>query len=214
MNVCVVGAGSAIAKEVIKFYSSKGDSIIGVSRWSWDCDHAKIITWDEFCQESTQPIDVMITLVGDVVNSKLSKMSLDDWNRVINGTLTSVFRALRYGIQRVVDHGNVVVVGSIVGSIGGYGCANYAAAKSGLVGLVRACANEVVDRGVVVNLLELGYASIGMGENLSEEVKQKVIATIPLKRLASAEEVIEAIDFLAMTRYMTGNILTLAGGLR
>ncbi len=109
-----------------------------------------------------------------------------------------------------------MVVGSVVGSTGGFGCCNYAAAKAGLVGLVRAAANEQAAKGTGtrVNLLELGYVDAGMGERLPEEVKNKSIRAIPLGRFARMDEVLDALDFLIRAPYMTGGVLTLAGGLR
>lgn len=159
-------------------------------------------------------IDLVVVSVGWTPDGKLTDLSDDDWTAAVDANLSSVFRALRRLLPKVVDGGSVVVLGSIVGTTGGYGCGAYAAAKAGLVGLVRAAANENAARGVCINLLELGYVDAGMGARLNPRVKEKVLPTIPLKRFARLDEVVDAVDFLARCKYMTGNVLTVAGGLR
>lgn len=159
-------------------------------------------------------IDVLVTLAGKAHDAKLDGMTTSQWNLGIEDNLSSVGKALLFLLKRVRDNGNVVVVGSVVGSTGGYGCANYAAAKAGLVGLVRSAALEVAGRGVCVNLLELGFIGAGMGARLPQKVRDRVMPTIPLGRFGTPEEFVHAVEFLSTVRYMTGSVLTLAGGLR
>ena len=98
--------------------------------------------------------------------------------------------------------------------MGGYGCTNYAAAKAGLVGLVRGAANEWAKHQIMVNLLELGYVDSGMGAELNPRVRDAAVKSIPLGRFATEEDFVHAVEYLATTRYATGTVLTLAGGLR
>lgn len=225
MRLCIVGGGAALAKPLIEHFT--GDCGSGS-----DCylDRAYPERSDVTAVCRTTPpevpgtnvvfglegveghIDVLITLPGSVRNGRIEELSLDDWRSVVDATLNSVFEAFHRLLPRMTDGGNVVVVGSVVGSTGGYGCANYAAAKAGLVSLVRAAANEYLR--LHINLLELGYVDIGMGARLPEKVKEKVRASIPLGRFATEEDVVLAVDFLARTKYMTGEKLTLGGGLR
>ncbi len=204
MKIMVIGSCSSIAKEYATHRRFKGDLVSNVNR---------TCSVDDY--ESNQWCDSLITFSGSVNNAKLVEMVGEQWDMVIEDTLSYVARSLAGGLIRMKDGGSVVIVGSIVGSTGGYGCANYAAAKAGLVGLVRAAANEMLERNIRVNLLELGYVEAGMGERLDDKVKQSIIKSIPMKRFAHVNEVIKAIDFLANdATYMTGGILQFAGGLR
>lgn len=199
-HICVVGAGSAIAKAYAVQKSTAG------------CQISSVFS-DESVEQVVSPIDSIVTFSGRVHNSKLCQMSLDQWNDSLNANLTSVFKALKHGLPKMNDGGSVVVVGSIVGSVGGFGCCNYAAAKAGLVGLVKAASNEMLSRSIRVNLLELGYVEAGMGARLDEKAKDRILDTIPMGRFANVKEVLVAIDFLSSQTYMTGNTLTFAGGL-
>lgn len=159
-----------------------------------------------------EPFDLLVTLTGRTADMRVGPGARAAWDGVIADTLTSVYDALAN--VPVKDGGNVVVVGSVVGSTGGYGCANYAAAKAGLVGLVRSAALEWAGRGVCVNLLELGFMDAGMGARLPPKVRDRALPTIPLGRFGTEAEFVHAVEFLSTVRYMTGSVLTLAGGLR
>lgn len=156
--------------------------------------------------------DLLVTVTGGTSDKTLAKMDDVDWHKAVGPTLGAVATAFRQ--VKVKDGGNVVVVGSVVGSTGAYGAANYAAAKAGLVGLVRSAALEWASRGVCVNLLELGFVDAGMGARLPDKVKARVLPTIPLGRFGTEAEFVHAVEFLSTVRYMTGGVLTLAGGLR
>lgn len=199
-HICIVGAGSAIAKSYAVQKSTAG------------CQISSVFS-NESVERVISPIDSIVTFSGKVHNSKLCQMSLDQWNDSLYANLTSVFNALRFGLPKMNDGGSVVVVGSIVGGTGGFGCANYASAKAGLVGLVKAASNEMLKRNIRINLLELGYCDIGMGAGLEEKVKNRMLDSIPMGRFANVSEVLVAIDFLSSQTYMTGGVLTFAGGL-
>lgn len=202
MRACVVGGGAALAYPLIDRWEARGDAVTKVTR------HVP------FFPSASAPIDVLVTLPGSTADTKLDAMTVSQWDRVLDDVLGSVASAFRNIAPHVRDGGNVVVVGSIVGSAGGYGCANYAAAKAGLVGLVRSAAPEWAGRGVCVNLLELGVTELGMGARLPEKVKAKALAGIPLGRFGTADDFVHAVEFLSTVRWMTGNVLTLAGGVR
>lgn len=215
MRICVWGGGGDIAQEVIKHWLSKDELVTAVCRTNTPCfTHPKLTVCTTETFDFNRSYDLLITLPGETRNVKIANMLLNDWQAAIDANLTSVFLALRTVLPIMKCDNNVVVVGSVVGSIGGIGCANYAAAKAGLVGLVRAAANECASSNIRVNLLELGYINLGMGKRLPDKVKDVALSTIPLGRFGHVDDVIHAIEFLATTRYMSGGILTLAGGLR
>lgn len=216
MRVVIVGGGAALAKPVIEHYLGRICAVTAVCHQSGpkvnpsDWGHRFKVVYG--LEEVDGPVNILITMPGSVCNGRIEELSLGDWRSVMDATLSSVFEAFRRLLPKMTDGGNVVVVGSVVGSTGGIGCANYAAAKAGLVGLVRAAANE--HPRLHVNLLELGYVDAGMGARLPEKVKEKVKASIPLGRFATEEDVVLAVDFLARTKYATGTVLSLSGGLR
>lgn len=213
-NVCIIGGAAALAGPLIQHYLADPDTLVSVvcrSSLPPDPWPDRLNVYDGIGQVAHIP-DILITVPGSTDNAQLSSMTDDQWDRVLESTLTAPYKALR-ALLSYMNGGNVVVVGSIVGSIGGIGCANYAAAKAGLIGLVRAAANESARTNVCVNLLELGFIDHGMGERLGP-VKDKILPNIPLKRFGTVEDFVQAVDYLGRVRYMTGGILTLAGGLR
>jgi len=216
-HIVIAGASGAIGTALVRKYLDEGHVVTALINRSYlefghKHLHERLINTDEI--DVPQKVDALITLTADTRNKKLGKMDINEWESVLRSTLTSPFQCINALASTLVTGASIVVVGSIVGSLGGYGCANYAAAKAGLVGLVRAAANELAGRKIRVNLLELGYVNAGMGERLSDDIKAKVTETIPLKRFAEVDEVLHAIEFLRTATYMTGNTLTVAGGLR
>jgi 3-oxoacyl-[acyl-carrier protein] reductase len=214
MRVCVVGGGAALAQPLLERWlgglEDAGHDVVALCphrRPSFD--HPRLTVRDK---PVTGQFDLLVTLAGSTDDAKLEGMTYHVWDTVVANTLTAVARAFQS--VKVKDGGNVVVVGSIVGSTGAYGAANYAAAKAGLVGLVRSAALEWAGRGVCVNLLELGVTELGMGARLPDKVKAKALAGIPLGRFGTAADFVHAVEFLSTTRWMTGNVLTLAGGVR
>lgn len=213
-HICIVGGGSALSQHVIQHYLDKGAWVSALCRHSGpSMTHERLKPYYKG-DGVPKSLDIVITMCGKVRNATIKNMEYSEWEESISDNLSSVFYHLKNLLPEMHTEGNVVVVGSIVGSMGGYGCANYAAAKAGLVGLVNSVAVEYVDQGIVCNLLKLGYVNCGMGANLPEMVRQKITTKIPLRRFAKPSEVVQAIDFLGSTRYMTGEILTLSGGLR
>ncbi len=216
-HVVIVGGGAALAQPLIEHFLSKGYRVTAVCRTvkepvdQWLYNNLVTVTAG-FSEVDVSGMHILVVLTGSSDNAKLINMTEEQWYKVIDSCLTAPRKALGYYIPRMSKDGNVVVVGSVVGSTGGYGCANYAAAKAGLVGLVRAAANE--NPHLHVNLLELGYVDAGMGARLPAKVKDKVLATIPLGRFGTEGDFVHAVEFLATTKYATGGILTLAGGLR
>jgi 3-oxoacyl-[acyl-carrier protein] reductase len=213
-HIVVVGGGGALAQHVL-------DRWLGLwNDWEVTCiyrtnkpersRHARTV---HYLTDVPGLIDLLVCMPGTDCAVKLDRASDEEWQRVLDANLLSVARAFRELLPKMTEGGNVVVVGSVMGRLGGYGCGPYAAAKAGLVGLVRAAANEHARRRVVVNLLELGHVDAGMGARLPAEVRERALKQIPLGRFAQPSEVVEAIDYLARVRFMTGQVLPLTGGL-
>lgn len=209
-HICIVTGGASLAQPLISHYGGTYSRITALCHLTPpDASNKDLATTAWTYDEVKEPIDTLVVLPGAFDNARITQMKMTQWSEVIQSTLTSVYNALHHLLPKMNDGGNVVVVGSIVGSTGGYGCANYAAAKAGLVGLVRAAANE--HRKLHINLLELGYIDAGMGKKVDQS---KVLPSIPLGRFGTEEDFVHAVEFLGSTKYCTGNILTLAGGMR
>lgn len=225
MHVVVAGGGSAIGQAVCaRYLSDKRWDVTALCRDTlptlgymqpllrvvpnFDC------VYDAWNAQLLKDVDLLVTCLGSTDDAKLADMSEAQWRRVIDDNLTGVANLLRYAPSYMRSPGSVVVVGSVVGSTGGYGCANYAAAKAGLVGLVRSAALEWASNGIRVNLLELGYVDAGMGARLDTKTRARALERIPLRRFATLAEVVNAVEWLGRATYCTGAIVPVTGGLR
>ena len=158
-------------------------------------------------------LDVIIANAGINRDGFLHQLSDDDWEQVIRVNLTSVFLLCRASFPVLSEPGSIVVTSS-VSALGNLGQSNYAASKAGLIGLVKSLSLEGASRGIRVNAVAPGFTDTAMVASIPEKVREKLIAGIPLKRMASASEVAEAMLFLASDRasYITGQVLFVDGG--
>ena len=138
------------------------------------------------------------------------------WEDVIRTNLTSCFNLSRLVIEhmREVGFGRIINIGSINGQAGQYGQVNYAAAKSGIHGFTKALAQEGAGKGITVNAIAPGYIDTEMVRAVPENVLEKIIAKIPVKRLGKPEEIAEGVCFLASDNsgFITGSTLSINGG--
>ncbi len=162
-------------------------------------------------------MDILINAAGIVRDNMLKKMSLADWLAVISTNLTSAFIVTKQVIEGMTERGwgRIVNLSSVNGQRGQFGQTNYSAAKAGLHGFAKALAQEVVRKGVTVNSVSPGYVETDMVKSIRKDVLDKIVAGIPMGRLAHPEEIAALIAFLASEEagYITGANIAINGGM-
>ncbi len=162
-------------------------------------------------------IDILVNNAGINRDQLLVRMSDEEWDKVINIDLKSVFLCTRAVLRPMIKQrwGRIISISSVVGLIGNAGQANYAAAKAGIIGFTRSVAREVASRGVTANAIAPGFIDTEMTQKLPESQRQELISRIPSGRLGSPEDVASAVCFLASEEagYITGQVLTVDGGM-
>lgn len=161
-------------------------------------------------------IDVLINNAGITSDSTLKKMSLDQWQQVVDANLTSVFNMTRNVLPVMLDkgYGRIINIASINGRKGQFGQCNYAATKAGLYGFTKSLAQEVANKGITVNTISPGYIETPMLSKMKEEILTSIISNIPVGRLGKPEEVASAVAFFAAKEsgFITGANLDINGG--
>lgn len=160
---------------------------------------------------------VLINNAGITRDNLLMRMKDDEWDDIINTNLTSVFRmskAVLRGMTKAKT-GRIINISSVVGSTGNAGQANYAAAKAGMIGFAKSMAKEVGSRNITVNTVAPGFIDTDMTRELSDDIKNMLLAGIPLSRLGDAKEIAHAVSFLASegAAYITGETIHVNGGM-
>jgi len=160
---------------------------------------------------------VLVNNAGITRDNLLMRMKDEEWDDIINTNLTSVFRmskAVLRGMMKAKT-GRIINISSVVGSTGNAGQANYAAAKAGMIGFTKSMAKEVGSRNITVNTVSPGFIDTDMTKELSDDIKNSLLASIPLNRLGDAKEIAHAVAFLASAgaSYITGETLHVNGGM-
>jgi len=159
-------------------------------------------------------LDVLVNNAGILRDRTLRKMTLDEWNSVIQTNLTGVFHCCKYGAEVLRDGGRIVSIASVAGLVGFPGQANYAAAKAGVIGMTRSLAKEFARRRVTVNAVAPGVVETAMMGEIKEEMRTEYLKQIPMGRFGSTEDIANAVLFLATEEsgYITGQVLPVTGG--
>jgi acetoacetyl-CoA reductase len=162
-------------------------------------------------------VDILINNAGVTVDKTVRKMTVEDWHAVLRINLSGAF----YMTKAVLDHmlergyGRIVTISSVVGETGSVGQANYAASKSGLFGFTKSLALETARKGITVNCVTPGYVDTEMVAAVPKEVQEKIVETIPMRRLGHSWEIARAVRFLCDddSGYITGAVFAINGGL-
>ncbi|HUY66930.1 MAG TPA: 3-oxoacyl-ACP reductase FabG [Acidimicrobiales bacterium] len=233
--VLVTGGSRGIGLACARWFSARGDRVAVTSRsgaiegdigseaaglLSLACDVTDQDQVDQAftsIEEAWGPVEVLVANAGVTRDSLVLRMGEDAWSEVIDTNLTGVFRVTKRALAKMIrlHRGRVVMVSSVGAFIGSAGQANYAASKSGLVGMARSMAREVASRSITVNVIAPGLVGTNMLAALGEDRMNEFKAQVPLGRVARPEEIAEAVGFLASAGagYITGAVLPVDGGL-
>ncbi len=163
------------------------------------------------------PVEVLVANAGITKDTLVLRMSEDDWSSVIDTNLTGSFRVAKRAAKGMLRlrRGRIIFISSVVGLLGSAGQVNYAASKSGLVGMARSLARELGSRSITANVVAPGFVETEMTEVLPEEKKAEYRAQIPLQRYATTAEVASVVAWLASdgAAYVTGAVIPVDGGL-
>jgi 3-oxoacyl-[acyl-carrier protein] reductase len=244
--ILITGAGSGIGRETAIMFAKNGanvvvtdvdeiggkatvDEIVKIIAENPDCKGDAFFTkLDTSNREQTKlvakeiidkygEIDVLVNNAGIIQDALVTKMTEDQWNRVIDVDLKGPFNMVQSVVDNMIEHkiGEIINVSSVVGVYGNVGQANYSAAKAGLIGLTKTLAKELGKKGIRVNAVAPGFIQTHMTASLPEKVLTAMKDKTPLKRLGLPSDVAYAIMFLASdeANFINGIVLPVDGGL-
>ncbi|MSV83754.1 MAG: SDR family oxidoreductase [Actinobacteria bacterium] len=161
--------------------------------------------------------EIIVANAGITKDGLVMRMSDDDFESVIDANLTGAFRVARRSAKGLLKlkKGRLIFVGSVVGAVGAAGQVNYAASKSGLVGMARSFARELGSRGITANVIAPGFVETDMTSTLDEKRRNDIAGQVPLGRFCSAQEIADVVTFIASPQasYITGALIPVDGGL-
>ncbi|MEW9798700.1 3-oxoacyl-ACP reductase FabG [Alteromonas sp. CYL-A6] len=162
-------------------------------------------------------IDILVNNAGITRDNLLMRMKDDEWQDIMDTNLTSVFTLSKAVLRGMMKKrfGRIINVGSVVGSAGNAGQANYAAAKAGVIGFSKSMAREVASRGITINVVAPGFIDTDMTKALTDEQREAIFKDVPANRLGQPEEIAATVAFLASdgAAYITGETLHVNGGM-
>ncbi|WP_416308420.1 3-oxoacyl-ACP reductase FabG [Neptunicella sp. SCSIO 80796] len=232
----VTGASRGIGKAIAESLAAQGATVIGTATTEngakaisaylansgsgmalnvTDADSVQQVLDDIKAQYGE--IDILVNNAGITRDNLLMRMKDEEWADIIQTNLTSIFKLSKAVLRGMMKkrYGRIINIGSVVGSAGNAGQANYAAAKAGVIGFSKSMAREVASRGITVNVVAPGFIDTDMTQSLTDEQKQAIFKDIPANRLGDPKEIAAAVTFLAsdLAGYITGETLHVNGGM-
>jgi 3-oxoacyl-[acyl-carrier protein] reductase len=205
----------AEAQAVVEQIKNAGSEAIAVQ-----ADVAQAAEAQKLVEETVKAygrIDILINNAGITRDNLMMRMTEADWDAVLDTNLKGAF-LLTKAVQRQMikqRFGRIVNMTSVIGQAGNAGQANYSAAKAGLIGFTKSAAKELASRNITVNAVAPGFIATDMTGGLGDEMKQKIVAEIPLARMGTPEDVAETVAFLVGdgANYITGQVIAVDGGM-
>jgi 3-oxoacyl-[acyl-carrier protein] reductase len=168
-------------------------------------------------EEAMGRLDILVANAGITRDNLFVQLRDEDWDQIIAVNLTATFRLARAAVRRMMRRrfGRIIGIGSVVGATGNPGQGNYAAAKAGMVGMVKSIAQEYAKRGVTANCVAPGFIASAMTDKLNDKQREAILGRVPAGRLGSGEDVAAAVLYLASDEagYVTGQTLHVNGGM-
>jgi len=236
----VTGAGRGIGHAIALRLAKEGARVASVSRTEANAkktaseinglraDAAKAYAVDVADQAAVQKaaaqifedfgrVDILVNNAGVTRDGLSMRMSMDDWDTVLNTNLKGAFNFTQAVMRPMIKQrsGRIINISSIAGLTGNAGQANYAASKAGLIGLTKTLARELASRGITVNAVAPGLIETDMTAVLSDEIRQSILEKVPLGKLGEPDDIAAAVAYLASAeaKYITGQVLTVDGGM-
>ena len=235
-NIIVTGASGGIGNAIIKKLSEEGANILAsgtriekLEELKKNFEGLKILKFDisqsdkieEFIENATSELggslDGIVNNAGITQDNLAIRMSLDEWQKVININLTSTFLMSKFAIKKMLKNksGKIVNITSVVGHTGNLGQANYTASKAGIVAMSKSLAIEYAKKNININCISPGFIQTAMTDKIDDKFKEVIISKIPSDRLGEPEDIANAVLFLSsdQSNYINGETLHVNGGM-
>lgn len=235
--ILVTGASRGIGRAVAERFAKEGHFVIGtattekgaesineyldefggIGRVLDVCSNESVDALFEEIDSVYGSLNVLVNNAGITHDGLLMRMSDEQWDKVIDTNLTSVYRMTKRAVKGMMKarFGRIITISSVVGQMGNAGQTNYAATKAGIEGFTRSLAREIGSRGVTVNAVAPGFIETDMTGALDERLLNSMLDAIPLAKLGQPEDIAAAVSFLASDEagYITGEVLAVNGGM-
>tara|TARA_B100000902_G_C27142881_1_gene829620 strand:+ start:230 stop:967 length:738 start_codon:yes stop_codon:yes gene_type:complete len=235
-NIIVTGASGGIGNAIVKKMNEAGANILAsgtriekLEELKNNFKNIKILKFDisqtdkieEFIESATNELggslDGIVNNAGITQDNLAIRMSLDEWQKVININLTSTFLISKFSIKKMLKNksGKIVNITSVVGHTGNMGQANYTASKAGIVAMSKSLAIEYAKKNINVNCISPGFIKTAMTDKIDEKFKEVIISKIPSARLGEADDIANAVLFLCsdQSNYINGETIHVNGGM-
>jgi len=235
-NIIVTGASGGIGNSIIKKLNEAGANILAsgtriekLEELKKNFENIKILKFDisqsdkieEFIENATNALggslDGLINNAGITQDNLAIRMSLDEWQKVININLTSTFLMNKFAIKKMLKNksGKIVNITSVVGHTGNLGQANYTASKAGIVAMSKSLAIEYAKKKININCISPGFIKTAMTDKIDDKFKEVIISKIPSARLGEPDDIANAVLFLSsdQSSYINGETLHVNGGM-
>ena len=235
-NIIVTGATGGIGNSIVKKFYEYGANILAsgtkidkLEKLKSNFKNIKILKFDitdndkieKFIDDATNELggslNCLVNNAGITRDNLAIRMSLDEWNNVINLNLTSTFLCSKFGIKKMLKNksGKIINITSVVGHTGNLGQSNYTASKAALVAMSKSLAIEYAKKNININCTSPGFIETAMTDKIDEKFKEVIISKIPSARLGQPEDIANAVLFFASNQsdYINGETLHVNGGM-